>query len=209
MIDHEQSTLVAEPRPQDTPSTNGYVLPQAPSDNVAPARGPKRRMVAIGVGVAGFLLGVGIGAASGGKTDTVVRVPPARTVTQTVKSVRTKVKKVPVVHVQTRTVTKTVTAPAPVTPAPASSGAGAASANTFTGTGSESLGTITVPTDSTLRWTCSSCTETGMLIDSDLNADENAIEIMQTATHGESAISAGTYRNVHVDADGDFTITIS
>jgi hypothetical protein len=42
-----------------------------------------------------------------------------------------------------------------------------------------------------------------------MNSDENAIQVYQTATQGQSAVSAGTYKNVHVSADGDFTITIN
>jgi hypothetical protein len=206
--------MATEVQHEQQPATgNGHVPPATPEVPTPKGRSFKRRALAVGAGVAGLLVGVGIGAAGGGQTKTVVRVPPAQTVTQTVASVRTRVKKVPVVR--TRTVTQTVTAPAQTVTAPASAAPASAPAggtggpNTFTGTGSESLGTITVPNDATLHWTCSSCTTTGMLIASDINGDGNSIQVYQTATQGQSAVSAGTYKNVSVNADGDFTITIN
>ena len=193
--------------------TNGHLdLPSPPQPN--PKGGVlKRGMLAAGVGVAGLILGAGIGAVAGGNTKTVVRVPPAQTVTQTVASVKTRIKKVPVVKVRTNTVTQTVTAPARTVTAPsqASSSAPAGRGNgrsSFVGTGSENLGTINVPTDSTLYWTCSSCTATGMMVQSDPNGDFNDISVLQQGTQGQTAVSAGTYKNVQVDADGPFTITI-
>ncbi len=61
------------------------------------------------------------------------------------------------------------------------------------GTGSQSPGTVTVPTDSTLTWQCSSCTQTPMQILSDYNAG-NAMTIDQVGTSRQSAVSAGTIR---------------
>ena len=124
-----------------------------------------------------------------GPTKTVVHV---RTVPGPTKTVT-----------QTNTVTRTAQVSTP-TPTPGGGGGG----NTFTGTGAQSLGTITLPTDSTLYWQCASCTATGMQITSDVNSDGSAINTLQKATSGQSAVSAGTYTNVDVNADGDFTITI-
>ena len=78
----------------------------------------------------------------------------------------------------------------------------------FTGNGAENLGTIVVPTDSTLTWNCGSCTQTGMQILANGQGLGNDIEVMQTATSGKSAVSADTYRNVTVNADGPFTIKL-
>jgi hypothetical protein len=79
----------------------------------------------------------------------------------------------------------------------------------FTGNGSENLGTIVVPKDSTLTWNCGSCTQTGMEILANGQGLGNDIAVMQTATSGKSAVTADTYRNVTVNADGPFTITIT
>jgi hypothetical protein len=78
----------------------------------------------------------------------------------------------------------------------------------FVGNGAENLGTIVVPVDSTLTWRCASCTETGMQIIS-VSDSYNTINVLQRATSGKSAVSADTYKNVSVNADGPFTITIT
>ena len=79
---------------------------------------------------------------------------------------------------------------------------------TFNGNGAENLGTIKVPTDSTLSWS-EPGNQTGMSISSDLNSDGNDINIDGMGTSGTSAVDAGTYTNVQVDADAAFTITFT
>jgi hypothetical protein len=47
-----------------------------------------------------------------------------------------------------------------------------------------------------------------MDISSQTNSDGNSISISSGATSGQSPVSAGTYDNVQVSADGAFTIAI-
>lgn len=84
-----------------------------------------------------------------------------------------------------------------------------AAPQTFTGNGSENLGTINVPTDSTLTWSEPAGNQTGFTVTSDLTDSGNMINFDQRGTSGKDAVSAGTYHNVTVNADGDFTITVS
>lgn len=58
--------------------------------------------------------------------------------------------------------------------------------------------------DSTLYWQCASCASSAMMITSDLNA----INVMSRLTSGQGSIAADTYKNVRVNAQGPFTITI-
>jgi hypothetical protein len=84
-----------------------------------------------------------------------------------------------------------------------------AAPQTFTGNGSENLGTINVPTDSTLTWSEPGGNQTGFAVSSDLTDNANMISFDQHGLSGKDAVSAGTYHNVSVDADGNFTITIT
>jgi len=130
----------------------------------------------------GLLLVIGVIATAGShgaKTTGTTQSPALQTTTQTAS----------------KTAAKTAAAPA--------------KPQVFAGNGSENLGTIVVPTDSTLTWSCASCTETGMQILADGQGLGNDIEVMQTAASGKSAVSADTYHNVTVNADGAFTITIT
>lgn len=77
-------------------------------------------------------------------------------------------------------------------------------AQSFSGNGVKSLGTITVPADSNLNWT-----NDGELFSvfGGLGS-ANYIAINSQARNGSSAVSKGTYRNVQVNALGNWTITI-
>jgi hypothetical protein len=93
-------------------------------------------------------------------------------------------------------------APAP-TPAPATTPVPASSpAQIFHGTGQQNLGTITVPTDSTISWNCPSCGNTNFIIN---NAQSDANNITTNGldqTQGVDTLPAGTYHTVVVDTTG-------
>jgi hypothetical protein len=158
---------------------------------------------------AGAGVGVGLAESSTPKAKTVTA--PAQTIVHTV-AVPTKT----ITHVRTvagptntvtATVTRTVQAPASAPSAqPSGPTGGGGNGNTFSSNGSQNLGTITVPSDSTLYWECNSCSSID--ISSQTNSDGNSISVSSTATSGQSPVSAGTYDNVQVSADGAFTIAI-
>ena len=181
------------------------------SDQGAQRSGYLRWLV---LGLIAGLVGIGIGFAIGAatkktaKAQTVTR--PAQTITHTVasSSVTNNTKTVTVartVTAPTKTVTRTVHAAAP---APSGASRATVGGETFTGNSAQSLGTIKVPSDSTLYWQCASCASTAIMITSDVNSDGNAINVMSRLTSGQSSIAADIYKNVRVNAQGPFTITI-
>lgn len=105
-------------------------------------------------------------------------------------------------------VTTTDTGSSATTPTTTTSKAPAAP-QTFRGNGSENLGTINVPTDSTLTWSEPGGNQTGFAVSSDPTDNLDIINFDQHGTSGKDAVSAGTYKNVSVDADGSFTITVT
>jgi hypothetical protein len=70
----------------------------------------------------------------------------------------------------------------------------------FSGNGRKNLGTVRVPEDLTLRWTC----DGGVF---QISAD-GGLFVNSQASSGTSAVAAGTYRDVVVNAIGNWTITI-
>jgi hypothetical protein len=201
------------PRGQESP-IRGQEPPDAPPP-VVRERWYRRGWV---VALAALLVGAGIGGAIGSTKTT----PRAATVTLPAKTVVQKVPAGPtktVVHVRTvpgptktvagptTTVTQTASSstPAPAASAP-SSGSGA---QNFSGDGSENLGTINVPADSTMTWSEPGGNQTGFAVSSDVTSNDNLINFDQQGTSGKDAVSADTYTNVTVEADGSFTITIT
>jgi len=81
---------------------------------------------------------------------------------------------------------------------------------TFRGNGSENLGTIDVPTQSTLRWRCQSCANSNFVITNSFN-DPGTIDVNALGpTSGKTAMDAGTYHDVSVNTEGrGWTITIA
>ena len=166
------------------------------------------------IGVVALFLGVGIGAAAGsGKTPprAATVTTPGQTVVQTVPGPTKTVVHVRKVPGPTTTVTQTVQA---TTPAPAAggvtSGGGPAGTQHFAGANQQHLGTINVPTDSTISWTCPGCGGTDFIINnaqSDANAmPENGLD----QTSGVDPLPAGTYNTVVVDTTGgSWTVTIT
>jgi hypothetical protein len=92
----------------------------------------------------------------------------------------------------------------PRTPTDGNAGSTAAtpSALSFTGNGGKRLGTIKVSADSTLKWTNS-----GDLFS--VTDDAGGIFVNSDAHKGDTAVDAGTYKNVVINAIGDWTITIA
>jgi hypothetical protein len=167
------------------------------------------------IGLVALLVGAGAGAAVGLSTTGTPKAKtvtaPAQTIVHTVAGPTKTIAQVHTVAGPTRTVTATVTrAVQASTPAPSAQPSGptggGGNGNTFSGDGSQNLGTITVPSDSTLYWQCDSCSS--MDISSQTNSDGNSIAISSSATSGQSPISAGTYNNVQVSTDAAFTIAI-
>lgn len=134
---------------------------------------------------------LGIGAigltACGGSTQS----PATTTVT---------VPAVPAAHTQPAAPAQPAPTPAPApatTPAPAP-----ARAQIFHGTGQQNLGTMTVPTDTTISWNCPTCGNTNFIIN---NAQSDANNITTNAldqTQGVDTLPAGTYQTVVVDTTG-------
>ena len=142
------------------------------------------------IGVVGFLIGGAIGVSA--KTET--------------KTVTTTVSQVPTVSgpVRVRTTKGQAEQPAPA-PAPnttpASSGGGGGGTQHFEGSGLKRLGTITIPSTSTLEWTAS---RGGLHIFD----DENTVEVDSQRSSGRTVLNGGTYHHFLVNSAGDWTITI-
>lgn len=75
----------------------------------------------------------------------------------------------------------------------------------FSGNGSKNIGTIRVTDDAVLEWKHKSSIGEGFFIVSD---EEAKINVNSSGRRGESALEPGTYRNVDVTADGDWSMTI-
>jgi hypothetical protein len=148
--------------------------------------------------IAGLAVGAaaGVGVATGvpglESTKTVVHPPRAYTVLRT----RTETATGTVTNAPTSTQTATAQGGATAT-VPASSGS-----VSYSGNGGKNLGTIAVSSSSTLHWT-----NDGALIQ--INDDGHGIGVNSEAHSGTTAVEPGTYKNVHVDASGNWTITIT
>lgn len=76
----------------------------------------------------------------------------------------------------------------------------------FSGNGSKNVGTIKVTDDAVLRWRNSGSEfGGGYFIVSD---QDFKINVNSQGKRGKSALEPGTYRNVDVTADGDWSMTI-
>jgi hypothetical protein len=108
------------------------------------------------------------------------------------------------------TVTASVSAvPSTTTPAISVAPTQPAAKKSFAGVGTEDLGTITVPSDSTLSWSCPSCGSANYQI---FNSDPGSLIAVNALdqTNGTTVITCGTYHDVTVNTEGQqwaFTIT--
>lgn len=91
-------------------------------------------------------------------------------------------------------------APAPVA-TPEQDAPAAGEVQTFSGNGGKNLGTITVAEDSILEWTNDG--DIFQIFDAEFGVPVNS-----QANSGDTALSAGTYRDFQVNAVGNWTITI-
>jgi hypothetical protein len=149
----------------------------------------------LGTAVAGLAVGAaaGVGVATGvpwESTESVVN-PPS---TSTVLRIRTEAAKDADTNVGTGTQTAAAAQGATAT-VPASPGS-----VSYSGNGGKNLGTITVSSSSTLRWTNDGAIQ--------ISDDSGGIAINSEAHSGSTAVEPGTYKNVHVNAIGKWTITI-
>jgi hypothetical protein len=146
-------------------------------------------VAALAVGAA-----AGVGVATGvpwESTESVVNPPSTSTVLRS----RTETATDTVTNLGTGT--QTATAQGATATVPASSGS-----VSYSGNGGKNLGTIAVSSSSTLHWT-----NDGALIE--INDDSNGIAVNSEAHSGTTAVEPGTYKNVYVNASGDWTITIT
>lgn len=135
----------------------------------------------------GLLLGVAIGAGGGSTAETTTVAGADKTDTKTITETKT---------VQKKAKTVTVTSP---TPQPSTGGGD--SENSFSGNGQKNLGTITVDEPSTLKWT-----NDGALFQ--LNDDGFDLSVSSEGESGDTKVSPGTYKEVTVNAIGNWTIEI-
>ncbi len=96
------------------------------------------------------------------------------------------------------TTAPTAPQPTPSKPRPTPSLSG----KRFTGNGAKNLGTLRITVPSVLRWTNDG--DIFQIFDDDLDLFVNS-----TAHSGDTAVEPGTYRNVEVNALGNWTITIT
>ena len=132
---------------------------------------------------------------------------PGKTVTTPGKTVS--VKQPPrIVH---STTTKTVTQTTTVTTTASSSSSSTAGGppQAFNGSGNQSLGTITVPIASQLKWQCPGCANATFTV-SNSSTDPSQLGVQaQNTTSGQTSVAAGKYTNVTVQATGSWSITIT
>lgn len=147
--------------------------------------------------LAGGGLGYAIGASGKGsaQTQTVAREGGAQTVTHTVTHSAPSHTRVVI-----RTHTVTVTNPAPRSATPGGGGAN------YAGSGTSNVGTISVPRESTLRWTCEGECARFSIVNSP--RDENSIGLKSGGRSGTTHIAAGTYREVRVVSSGTWSFAI-
>lgn len=96
---------------------------------------------------------------------------------------------------------------APTVQAPAKKVRRPARARTFRGNGSTNLGTIREPTDAVIVWSYRPADPQFKFFN--INDADYQITINSDAPTGRSALSAGTYRNVQVSAQGSWAITFA
>lgn len=72
----------------------------------------------------------------------------------------------------------------------------------FAGTGAENIGTINVPTQSTLHWSCATCSGGNFIIDNSATDDGQISVNSLNQTHGVTVIDAGTYHDVSINTEG-------
>jgi hypothetical protein len=154
-----------------------------------------------GIAVLGLIVGAGIGAAGKSTTKTVTDEGP----TTTVQAAQTPARTVTHVVVHNHTRTRTVTQAAEPAESP-SGGASEGGGNSYSGDGTKSLGTLTITQPSTLHWHAS---EGFFAVEGATSGYDHTIAISSKASSGESSIEPGSYHEVSVLAQGEWSFTIT
>lgn len=152
----------------------------------------KSHWKAVGVSVLVFFLGAAIGTSGSSSKSSTTTIIRDHTVSVSGAS--------PIASTVTETVTSTVKVKAKPKPKPA------AKKISFSGNGGETLPAFVVGHDSTLRWTNDGAIF--QIFDMTPN-DFGGIEVNSQAHSGSTAVSAGRYSKIEVNAIGNWTITIS
>jgi hypothetical protein len=149
------------------------------------------------IGVAGLLVGAGVGIAAKGSsgtktvtarfTNTTVRAAPAPAHTETHAAT----------HTVTQTVTVTRTAPEPTHTV-------AAAPSTFSGSGRKQIGTIIVPHKAAIHWHAPG----GYFFLGSI-PEGAALEVSEKGTSGNTVIAKGEYPHVEVKASGEWGFTLT
>jgi hypothetical protein len=158
-------------------------------------------LIPLGAVVCGFGL-----AACGQATTTTVGQTSTSTTTTSLTTTDTVVH-----HAGTVTIHDTTTVTQTQTAGPVAS-QGQTSANgvlTLTGQGTENMGTVSVPSQSLLRWSCPSCSNDNFVVGNNVN-DSNHVDVNALdQTSDQTIIDAGTYHDFQVEGrSGPWTITI-
>jgi hypothetical protein len=132
-----------------------------------------------------------------GKTVTVAGAAKTVTVAGAAKTVTVAV---------TRTKTVAASTSASTTPGVGSTGSGV---QNFTGADTQNLGTIHVPSQSLLRWSCAGCANATFVL-SNNSRDAATIQVnSRNAVSGQTVIDAGTYTDVTGQGSGPWSFTIT
>jgi hypothetical protein len=156
------------------------------------------------IGVAGLLVGAGVGIAANVRTKTVTAQNATTTVATAQAPVHTATRAES--HAGTRTVTQTVTQTvARTTPEPSHTVASASSPTTFSGNGPKHIGTIVTPHVTAIHWHASG----GYLYIANVPESVDHLEFSEKGTSGTTAIAKGTYPNLEVIATGEWGFTLA
>jgi hypothetical protein len=161
------------------------------------------------IGVAGLLVGAGVGIAANVRTTTVTARPTTTTLgaaqaptTETATGTHNGT------HTVTRTVTHTVTQTvARTTAEPSHTIASATAPTTFSGSGPKHIGTIVSTGVSAISWHASG----GYLYIGNASESGNGslLEFSEKGRSGKTSIAPGTYQNLEVVAAGEWGFTLT
>jgi hypothetical protein len=163
------------------------------------------------VGVAGLLVGAGIGIAANVRTTTVTAQHTTTTVgaAQAPGQAETHAGTHAGTNAGTHTVTRTVTQTVARTTAEPSRNVGnlGAPPTTFSGNGPKHIGTLTLPRTSAISWHASG----GHLFIGNVSepGSGDLLEFSEKGTSGKTSIAKGTYRNLEVIASGEWGFTLT
>jgi hypothetical protein len=160
------------------------------------------------IGVAGLLVGAGVGIAANAKTKTVTArytttaVPAAQAPVHTETHAGTRTVTHTVTHTVTQTVARTTAEPTHTIGHTVGS-----PPTTFSGNGPKHIGAIIAPRVSAITWHASG----GYLYISNAAESGNGdlLEFSEKGTSGKTAIAKGTYLNLQVAAAGEWSFSLT